>query len=87
MITTAILYLLYATIYLFTAPIRLLPNVSLDGNFATSVNTASTYISAFDTFIPVGTLLTIFGIFIVYELSYFSYKLIMWVIKKIPTIN
>lgn len=87
MIGTAVLYLLYATIYLFTAPLRLLPNVTAESDFINSVTTASTYISAFDTFIPIGTLLTILGLFVTYELSYFSYKLVMWVIKKIPSIN
>lgn len=87
MIGSAILYLLYGTIYLFTAPLRLLPDVTAESNFVASVTTASGYITAFDSFIPVGTLLTILGLFVIYETSYFSYKLVMWVIKKIPSIN
>lgn len=87
MIGTAFLYLLYATIFTFTLPIRLFDDLALDSEFVSSISTASGYISAFNTFIPIGTLLTILGLFIAYELSYFTYKVVMWVIKKIPSIN
>lgn len=87
MIGTAILYLLYATILLFTSPLRLLPDVTQENSFVASISTASQYISALNIVLPMTTLITILGLFVAYEISYFGYKLIMWVIKKIPTIN
>ena len=87
MITNAFIYILYLIVYGITAPLRLFSDVSLDSNFLGSVTTASDYISAFNTFLPLVTLLSIFGLFLAFEGSYFTYKLIMWVIKKIPMIN
>ena len=87
MITNAVIQIIFIIVYGITAPLRLFEDVTLDNDFITSVTTASTYISAFDNFIPVTTLVTIFGIFLAFETIYFAYKLIMWLIKKIPTIN
>lgn len=87
MITNAVLYILYGVIYTIILPLRLLPDVSLDSNFGVAVDTANSYISAFNNFLPITTLLTIFFIFVVFEISYFTYKGIMWIIKKIPFIN
>ena len=87
MITNAIIFTIFLVVNGITAPLRLFDNVTLEGDFLASVTTASTYISAFDTIIPVTTLLTIFGLFLAFESIYFAYKLIMWLIKKIPTIN
>jgi hypothetical protein len=87
MISTAILYLLYATIYLFTAPLQLLADVSIDSNFTSSIATAGTYISPLDMVLPMATIISILVIFLVFEAGYFTYKGVMWVIKKIPTIN
>ena len=87
MITNAILFIIYLVILTVTAPLRLLNDVSLDSNFADSIITASSYVSVFNTLLPISTLLTIFGIFITFETLYFAYKTLMWVIKKIPTLN
>jgi hypothetical protein len=40
-----------------------------------------------NTFLPISTIITILGVFTTYELAYFTFKLIYWVIKKIPTIS
>lgn len=87
MITNALIYIVFFIVYGITAPLRFLDNVTLDNDFISSVTTASTYISAFNTLLPITTLLTIFGLFLAFETVYFTYKLIMWLIKKIPTIN
>ena len=87
MITNAILFIIYLVILTVTAPLRLLNDVSLDSNFADSIITASSYVSVFNTLLPISTLLTIFGIFITFETLYVAYKTLMWVIKKIPTLN
>lgn len=87
MIGTAVLTLLYFTILGITTPIRNLADVTSEPDFISAINTASGYISAFDNFLPMGTLITILGLFIAFELFYFTYKVVMWVIKKIPTIN
>lgn len=87
MITTAIFYILYATFSLLLYPIKILPDASLPAGLIDALNTASTYLAGVNVILPLGTLFTIFSLFLTIELSIFVYKLIMWAIKKIPTIN
>jgi hypothetical protein len=87
MIFTGILKILYNAISFLIQPITNLSDASLSGSIGTSITTAGTYLKPFETFLPIGTMLIIFGIFLVFEFSYGVYKVIMWVIKKIPTIN
>ena len=85
MITTAILLLIYIVLSPLILLITILPDVALNGGIATSITTASAYLSALNTFLPVSTLIVILGTFTAYELGYFSFKLIYWIIKRIPT--
>jgi HD-like signal output (HDOD) protein len=87
MIFDAILYLFYGAITFLTAPLLLLGDVSLDSNLTTSITTASSYYHSVNSILPMDTMLAILGISLTIELAYATYKLIMWVIKKIPTIN
>lgn len=84
---TLILNLIYLVIALLLTPITILPNVVLNSGFGASVTTATGYLMSFDFMFPVGTLLTLLGIAVAIEVAYFTYKIIMWVIKKIPTVN
>lgn len=68
-------------------PFTLLADASLPSAFTSAIITASTYLSAFNDFVPVNTLLTIIGLLIVIEIAINSFKLINWAIKKIPTIS
>lgn len=88
MIFTLIINIVYAIIYAITAIFRLAPDVSLPSGMTSSISTASGYISALDFFVPVHELLFIaFSVFFLYETTYFIYKLIMWVVRKIPMIS
>lgn len=87
MITTALLLILYGVISLLLTPISLLADVTLNGNFASSLTTASGYYHALNSILPVDTMLIIFGISLTFELAYLTFKVIMWVLAKIPFIN
>lgn len=87
MITSAIFYILYGSFSLLLYPIKILPDASLPAGLTNSISTASDYLAGINMLLPINTLLTIFGLFLAIELSIFIYKLIMWAIKKIPTIN
>lgn len=87
MITTAILYLLYGAIYLLTSPLRLLGDATLPTEMSDSLTQASHFISNIDFIFPIGILITIVGVVIGIEVSIAIYKVIMWVIRKIPTIS
>lgn len=87
MITDLLLYLLYGVILVLTAPFRLLSNVSLSSDLTATITTAGSYLKAVNSILPIDTLLAIFGIILGYEVVILTYKIIMWIIKKIPGIN
>jgi hypothetical protein len=87
MITDALLNMIYYFIYAITSPLRLLGDVTLNSNFTSSITTASGYYHSVNTIIPMDTMITILGISLAIELAYATFKVIMWVIKKIPTVN
>jgi len=87
MITTGILYLIYFAVLALTSPLRLLNDVSLSSSLTDAITTASGYISSVNEFIPVDTLLSVLSAILVIEVAVLSYKLIMWVLTKIPGVS
>lgn len=87
MITNIFLNLFYWLLWAITSPLRLLADVSLSSNFSSAITTANTYISAVDYILPTTTLFTIIGLFLSVETFIILFKIINWVIRKIPTIN
>ena len=85
MITNGIIYAFYGLIWIISAPLRLLDNVVMPDNFNTAMANAGGYLKSVNSFLPVDTLLNILAIFVSIEVSYFAYKLIMWIIKRFPT--
>lgn len=82
-----VLHFFYLLVFAITFPLRSLSDVSLNSNIASSLTTASGYLHSINAILPVDTMLTILGISLSFESGYLFYKIIMWVIKKIPTIN
>jgi len=89
MISTVILYILYALVYILTAPFRLFSDVSTQGWLSQTITTANGYIGIGYQWLPnmLNALLLTWGIYITIEVAIFLYKGIMWVLKKIPFIN
>ena len=85
MIVTLFLNVIYYAVYPLVFLIAQLSDVSLTSAIGTAVTTASGYLAGLNVFIPVATILSILQAFIVYELAYFTFKLIYWIIKRIPT--
>lgn len=87
MITNAILNLLYIAISAFLIPIKQLPDATLPANISSAIQTAQGYFSSFNFIFPVSTFIAIIGIVLTIEAGVMIYKVIMWIIKKIPTIS
>lgn len=85
MIFNGIILAFYSLIFLLSAPIRLLPSVTIPASFASAMDTASGYLTAVNSFIPVDTILLLLNIFVGIEIAYLTYKFIMWVVKRFPT--
>jgi hypothetical protein len=87
MIFTSILNLLYLTINLILTPLNNFSPVVLSSNFTTAILNAGGYYNSLNTILPMDTMIQILGVSLAIEGIYFIYKVVMWVIKKIPTIN
>lgn len=87
MITDAFILIGYWAISALTLPLRLFSDVSLPEGITTAISTASGYISSIDFIVPVSTILSIFGVFLTFEVGVLTFKGINWLIRKIPTIS
>ena len=85
MITTAFLNIIYGLLQLIVIPLSNLPDITMNSAFATSITTANGYISSFNTFIPLDTIGAILVLLLAIEGGVLTYKLIMWIIRRIPT--
>jgi len=85
MIISAILLAIYGVIWTLTRVFLLLSPVSLNSGFGGALVTAQQYIGTFDKFFPVDTLYIVIGLIMAVELGLATYKIIMWVIRRIPT--
>ena len=84
MLATFLLNIIYSVVVGF---IGIFPDVSLSDSVASSIATASTYISGLNIVLPVGTLISIVGLVLAIESVMLLIKIINWFIRKIPTIN
>lgn len=79
----ALLWIIQLTLY----PLRALPDVSFSSQFTASITAVANYLALLNNIIPMTTIFIVFALTLVFEGGVLTYKLIMWVIKKIPTIN
>ena len=87
MILTGLLNLIFVILGLILSPLINVADVTLSSNFSSAITNASGYYHSLNSILPVDTMLQILGVSLVMEGAYLTYKLIMWVIQKIPTIN
>lgn len=85
MITSALLYIIYGFVYVVTSPLRLLPNASLPADLTAAITAINGYITALNPVLPISTILTVVGFVLSIEAFIFTYKVIMWVLKRFPT--
>jgi hypothetical protein len=84
MITSAFLNLFFGRV---STILGWLPDVSLNSAFGSAISTGSSYISAIHSFIPLLTitLLAIVAFDVLFESGYLLFKVVYWVIRRIPT--
>lgn len=87
MITNFILNLLFSVISFILSPILALPNVSLPADISDAITQASNSLALVNVVVPVSTILAIIGLFFVIEIGILIFKIINYVIRKIPTIS
>jgi hypothetical protein len=85
MIISGIIYILYGLVFVVTLPLRLFADATLPAFLTAAVSNISPYISILDAVLPLGTIISIVGFYVVVEVAIFTYKGIMWIIKRFPT--
>jgi len=85
MIINLFIYVVVSLLSIVILPLRLLPDVTVEGPVGSAIATGATYIALFQTMVPLSTVFTILGIVFFIELAIFTYKVIMWVIRRFPT--
>ena len=88
MIIKLLMDLLYSVFSVLTLPIKIpgMPD-SVREFVAVSIDYISTGISLLGNFVDIGFLLILFGIIIAVDVGILLYKLVMWVLKKIPMLG
>jgi hypothetical protein len=84
---TPLLYIVYGIVFALTYPLRGLNDVVLDANINNAISTAGGYLAIINQIAPITTLLVILGLVLTIEGFIFLYKIVMWIIRKIPTIS
>ena len=79
MIISFLLYILAGFVGGLIFPLTKLPDVVLDPNIAAAVGNAGQYLNMADVFLPIATLMAIFGLFLTIEAAILTYKVFMWV--------
>lgn len=87
MITTVLVYMLVGVLTIVLIPLYLLPDAVLPSSVTGSLAAAGNYVHLFALFLPIATIFAILGLYAATELSIFSWKIINWLIRKIPTIS
>ena len=85
MITTLLLYFINGAIILATYPLRLLADAELPVEIYNTISQVGGYLGAIEPVFPINTLLTILGLLLAIEGYIFIYKVVMWIIRRIPT--
>ena len=84
MIVTVFLYI-FLTIILFF--LGLLPDIVVSSNLTNTISTMSGYISSIYSFLP-STMTAILGVLafdLAFEGGYLLFKIVYWIIKRLPT--
>lgn len=87
MITTGIINIVWLFLSIVLTPLKNVADVVLDSHFSTAITNAGGYYHSLNAVLPVDTMLQILGVSLVMEGAYLTYKIIMWVIQKIPMLN
>lgn len=85
MITTALLTVIYYALYLLlSVTILLLPDVTANATITSSITTALSYYAFFNNILPLDTVSLILTSALAIAVIVIGYKLVMWVIKRLP---
>lgn len=88
MILTPFIAVLYVILFSLASPFFLIDDVSFSSQFYDAIATGRNWIYAINDFLPVFEMIGILlGVFFVYEIAFFGWKFVNWIIRKIPGVS
>lgn len=85
MITSAILYIFAGAFRILMYPIRNMQDVSLPVDLTSAITEAVGKINSLNFALPISTMFAILTLVVGIEVSVFTYKAVMWLIRRLPT--
>lgn len=85
MITNLLFTAIYAVVYALAQLILILPPVNTESDFAVALAGLASYLANINEIFPLTTVFVVMGIILLTETGVMIYKIIMWVIRRIPT--
>jgi len=85
MIITLVLNIIYLAVVVISSPLLALPIATLSTNFTDAVTSISSYLAALNQILPITTIIDLMALTLSFEAGYFTFKGIMWVVKRFPT--
>jgi len=74
----------WLVLLVITSPLRLLADATLPAGIASAVASANPYVAPLNVFAPIDVLIEVTSAVLVVETAVLSWKIINWVIRKIP---
>lgn len=85
MVIDVIIGFIYSVVSTLLSPITSLPDASLSSDVSNAFTQARGFLHALDFVLPYTTLFSIIGLVVAIEAGILVYKVIYWLIKRIPT--
>jgi hypothetical protein len=87
MILDLLIAIIYNAIAIVVNIFVILPDVTLSQDITDAIAQIGPYYKGIETVFPIGTLISILAIELIFITSYFGYKIIRWGYRKIPGIT
>jgi hypothetical protein len=87
MITYFLILIILVIVGVLISPLTLLSDATLPAPLLSNLAVIGSFLPLLDVIFPVSTLLSVLGIMFSVEAGVFVYKIIMWIVRKIPTIS
>lgn len=85
MIIDFFLLVIYYILKVALLPLLLLGDVTASSGIGSSISTATHYVANWSHVLPLSTIFAVFGIMLAIELGVAVYKIIMWILRRLPT--
>lgn len=87
MITSGLLYTIFAFLWALTLPMRLFNDAVLPDGIVSAIDTINGYLGGLNVVLPIDTIIQVFVAILAVELVILGFKGLNFLIRKIPGVN